>query len=113
MARRWLHLASNRLFWEVGDPYAYPYAVDISVGENGTRVYVSEGVTHSAVGADLSLDEALSSTWAEHFVRAEATWLQLLLERTRSGQAVSESEYIARFVDLHGREPRIVESPYD
>lgn len=76
MGRRHLHLASNRLFWEVGDPYVHPWSVDVSVEPTPVKVTVAEGVTHNAVGATLDVAEALSEEWAEHFERAEANWLR-------------------------------------
>lgn len=60
MDRRHLHLASNRLFWEDGDPYVYPWSVDVSVDPAPVKVTVAEGVTHSAVATTLDVTEALS-----------------------------------------------------
>ncbi|MDT0202458.1 hypothetical protein [Nocardioides sp. AE5] len=92
MTRRYLKLASNRLFWEVGDPYVYPWSVDVSVEPSPAKVTVAEGVTHNAVAAIISVAEALSDAWTEHFERAEANWLRPYLERILQGDVVTEAE---------------------
>ncbi|NYG59322.1 hypothetical protein BJ980_002245 [Nocardioides daedukensis] len=112
MRRRHLHLASNRLFWQVGDPYVHPYSVDVSVEPLPAKVTVAEGVTHNAVAAILDIAEALSDTWAEHFARAEADWLRPYLLRVLDGDLVTEAELVDHFVRLHGRAPEVTDSQH-
>ena len=93
--------------WEVGDPYLYPYAVDLSVEPKPVQVQVSEGVTHSTAAAKITVEEALSEKWAEHFTKAEAEWLLPILLRLQHGGEVTEEELVSEFRARHGRDPRI------
>lgn len=110
MGRRYLQLASNRLFWELGDPFVYPWFVDLSVEPAPAKVTVGEGVAHGAVAATISPKEALGEEWAEHFDRAEASWLRPYLQRILEGEVVTEAELIAHFIRLHGRAPHVVDT---
>lgn len=101
-------LASNRLFWRVGDPYVYPYAVDIDFRETPPAIWVSEGVTFSAVGAKLTVAEALAPAWELHFGNAEAEWLRPYLTRMSQGETVAEEELVTHFLHLHGRDPETI-----
>lgn len=112
MARRYLHLASNRLFWRVGDPYVRPWSVDVSVAPAPAKVTFAEGITFSAVAATVSIEEALDEQWRDHFARAEGAWLLPLLQRIGNGEAVTEAELVDHFVRLHGRPPTVTESPH-
>ncbi|KRF20616.1 hypothetical protein ASG90_18785 [Nocardioides sp. Soil797] len=112
MVRRYLHLASNRLFWKVGDAYVYPWSVGVSVVPLPAKVSVGEGVAHSAVGAVLSVEELLSDEWAHYIENAEATWLLPYLQRILEGGHVTERELIQHFFGLHGRRPEITHSSY-
>ncbi len=108
--RRYLKLASNRLVRDPDALYVHPYSVDLSIVPLPVRVGVSEGDAHGAHGSCLSLDEALSPEWAEHFVNAKGEWLLPYLERLHRGQAVEEFELIADYERRHGRSPRIFEA---
>ncbi|MDF2994190.1 MAG: hypothetical protein K0S37_4704 [Microbacterium sp.] len=96
-------LASNRLDWQPGDPFVYPYAVDLRWDEQRWRVEMSEGVTFSAVAAIVSVDEALSPAWAAHLAKAEAGWLRPYLERIAAGEDVTGDELVAAFEARHHR----------
>ncbi|MEV7692886.1 hypothetical protein AB0N73_06090 [Microbacterium sp. NPDC089189] len=96
-------LASNRLFWQPGDPFVYPYAVDLRWDGQQWRVEMSEGVTFSAVAAIVSVDEALSPRWAAHIEKAEGGWLRPYLQRIASGEQVSGDELAAAFERRHRR----------
>lgn len=109
MKRRHLHLASNRLFWTLGDPFMWPYFVDLSVNVEPPLVGLAEGVAHGAHGGLFSPSEALKGHWREHFVKADALWLLPYVERLAAGGAVTEGELIRSFVRLHGREPEVSE----
>ncbi|MFC4333793.1 hypothetical protein [Salininema proteolyticum] len=111
--RRYLCLASNRLFWKAGDPFVYPWFVDVSVEPAPAKVAVAEGVAQGSMGAVISVAEALGEKWADHFEKAEAGWLRPYLRRILDGERVTEAELIAHFASLHGREPDFAFSPYE
>lgn len=96
-------LASTRLHWQPGDPFIYPYAVDLRWDGQEWRVEMSEGVTFSAVAAIVSVDEALSPAWAAHLAKAGAEWLRPYLERIAAGEDVSGDEIVAAFEERHHR----------
>lgn len=98
-------LASNRLSGD-GEEFIYPYSVDLSVDGSTWVVGVSEGVTFSAVGANLTVVDALSPTWIAHFSKAEGEWLVPYLRRIEGGESVEMSELVEHFERLHGRAPR-------
>jgi hypothetical protein len=104
MTRRYLRLASNRLFWKLGDPFVWPYSVEISV-DGVPKVSIGEGVAHGACGGVFTVDAALNSQWRDHFERAEATWLLPYLRRLSDGEIVAEAELVEHFISLHGRPP--------
>lgn len=109
MTRRHLHLASNRLFWQVGDPFIWPYFVDLSVNEQPPLIGLAEGVAHGAHGGLFSPSEALTPKWTDLITKAEAEWLLPYIQRLASGETVTEGELIAHFRSLHGRDPQITE----
>lgn len=96
-------LAANRLFWQPGDPFTYPYSVDLQWDGKEWRVVMSEGVTFSAAAAIVSVDEALSPAWVTHLEKAEAGWLRPYLERIAVGDDVRGDELVAAFEKRHHR----------
>ncbi|MGF3054665.1 hypothetical protein ACQUSY_12015 [Microbacterium sp. YY-03] len=106
--RRWLRLASNRLFRDASPPYVYPYFVDVSVEPTPVMVQIGEGDGHSAVGGVFTVSDALGDDWASRFVKAEATWLRPYLLRVLDGGTVTEAELIEHFRRLHGQNPTVV-----
>ncbi|MGO3846261.1 hypothetical protein [Agrococcus casei] len=107
MERRYLKLASTRLFWEPGDPHVYPRSVDISVEPWPESLIIAEGMNHDSVGATMSVAESLEASWAAKSELSGGAWLIPYLERIRNGETVTEVELIAHFIMLHGREPEI------
>ncbi len=101
---RLIKAASNRLFWQPGEPFVYPYEIDLSVDDGTWTVHIGEGVTFSTAGADVSADEALTS-WRAHFVKAEGEWLVPYLRRIAAGETVRMRDLIDEFERRHGREP--------
>jgi hypothetical protein len=100
---RYLKLASNRLGRPEGDPFVWPYRIDVSVA--GPSVVFAEGVAHGSVGGRFSVAETLTPEWREHFANAEGEWLLPYLERIAAGRPVAEADLVRHFTDLHGREP--------
>lgn len=108
MPRRYLQIASNRLFWKPGDPFIYPFNIDISVDADPPKVALSEGAAHGSVGGVFTPSEALSDKWAQHVHDAGGLWLRPYLQRLADGETVSESELSAHFVRLHGQPPVVI-----
>lgn len=109
LTRRIFKLASNRLWWKVGDPYVYPYDVDLII-ENGTwTIGFGEGVGHASVGAVVSAEEALEPGWSEHIRLAEGQWVLPYVQRIHAGTEVSPEEIVEEFERRHGRAPRILD----
>ena len=107
MERRYLTLASTRLFWKPGDPHVYPRSVEISVEPWPESLIIAEGMNHDSVGATMSVAESLEAPWAEKIEQAGGAWLFPYLQRIRNGETVTEVELSAHFIILHGREPEI------
>lgn len=101
---RFIKAASNRLFWQPGEPFVYPCEIDLSVDGDTWTVHIGEGAGFGAAGADVSADEALTS-WRAHFVKAEGEWLLPYLRRIASGETVTMTELVVEFERRHGREP--------
>ena len=102
---RYLKLASNLLGRSEGDPFIWPYWIDVGVADPAKAVVLAEGVAHGAVGGTFSVEEALAPRWRRNFVKAEGEWLLPHLERIAAGHAVAEADLVRGFTDLHGREP--------
>lgn len=105
MTGRAIRVASTRLFWRTGDPFVYPYEVDLYFDDLGVRVALGEGVAHGAHGGVFTVIEALAPHWVEHLRKAGAEWLRPYLERMVLGEQVPEREIVDHFVRLHGRAP--------
>ena len=105
MERRYLKLASTRLFWKPGDPHVYPRSVDVSVEPWPESLIIAEGLHHDSVGATMSVAESLEAPWAEKIELSGGAWMIPYLQRIRNGETVTEVELIAHFIILHGCEP--------
>ncbi|CAM3886455.1 hypothetical protein [Janibacter anophelis] len=106
--RRHLRLASNRLVVHEGEPYVFPYDVDLSVEPLPAGVGFSEGDHFGHHGGYFSVAEALDGSWDRHIAKAEGTWLVPYLKRLHRGEVVTEAELIAHFMRLHGHLPEVV-----
>ncbi|SDD01007.1 hypothetical protein [Glycomyces harbinensis] len=102
---RFLRLASNWLDRAEGDPFTWPYWIDVSVSGPEPAVAIAEGVAHGASGGRFTVEEALKPEWRARFDKAEGTWLLPYLERLAAGDGVAEAELVRAFTGLHGREP--------
>lgn len=106
--KRVLKLASNRLGDRAGDSPAWPYDVDLILGDDGGwTVGFSEGVGHGAAGCVVSVDEALGPRWSAHLVKADGEWLLPFLRDLCDGGQVSEDELVEEYTSHHGRAPQI------
>lgn len=102
---RYLKLASNRFDRSEGDPFAWPYWIDVSLSGSEPSVVFAEGVAHGGAGGRFSAAEALEPQWRGHFANAGGEWLLPYLERIAAGRPVAEADLVRRFTALHGREP--------
>ncbi|WP_030154895.1 hypothetical protein [Glycomyces sp. NRRL B-16210] len=102
---RFLKLASNRLDRSDGDPFVWPYWVDVSVTGPEPKVALAEGVAHGSAGGVFTVAAALEAGSRKHLERAEGEWLVPYLERLQAGETVTEQELVEAFTARHGREP--------
>jgi len=111
---RFVKLASNWLERVEGDPFVWPFWVDVAGADPDdpdavNAVAIAEGVAHGSAGGVFSVEEALAPVFARVFEGSNGEWLLPHLERMRAGRRYSEAELAGLFRERHGREPEVYE----
>lgn len=92
--------------------YPWPYDIDICFDPVPHPVALSEGVGHGAAGCAVSAAEALQSKWREHFDITHAHWLIPYIEKLAQGIPLPKDEMMARFENVHGKQPECYQSRF-
>lgn len=87
--------------------WRWTYEVGVSFAGPGSRVAVTASAPKENHAAVLTLAEASSELWAQHFRDADAEWLKPWLERLRTGPGWRSRrvrrQLLEAFLQRHGR----------
>ena len=84
-----------------------PHEIAICFDPIAQPVGIAEGIGQGSGGRLMTASEAIGGDWDANFRACNAEWLIPYLRQLAAGEPLPRADLLARFRQLHGREPEL------